>query len=228
MRAKHIIFTILIGVFVLGIAFPGFSMFVGNYSGNSFDEDEPEGQTMAVISAGEPATINYLIIKSAKYFLKGKSYVDLLASKLEAADIDGVSFSELQIIVNNSLYNMKVARYYYQALKNKADNTPYNQAVINQLIDFDYDSFSREYSLNSDIYNQVKEYLKAGDVRGVYARFYTNVDSIVGILEILLENVYSGDIPETANIWKLNSECSHMLLFGQYIAQTYFDLIYSN
>jgi len=228
MRARHIFFKVLIGIFILGIAFPGFSMFVGNYSEESFEEDDPEGQTMAVISAGASATIKDLISKSATYFLRGKANVDWLTSKLEAADREGVCFSELQTIVNDSLYNMKVARYYYQTLKNKADSTPYNKVVINQLINFDYDSFSREYSLNSDIYNQVKEYLKAGDVRGAYARFYTYIDSIVGILEMVLENVYCGDIPETANIWKLNHECTHMLLFGQYIAQTYFNLINSN
>jgi len=224
MRVRYIISMFLAVVLIFGMASFGFSMYVGNYSEETFDE--PDGGTSAVKSAETFETIRDLIIKSATYFLRGKKNVDLLASKLEAAEIEGICFFELQNIVNNSLYNMRIARYYYQALKNKADNTPYNQVIINQLISFDYDSFLKEYNLNSDIYNQVKGYLQAGDVRGAYDRLYTYIDNIVGMLEVAQEDIYYGDIPETANIWKLNQECAHMLLFGQYISQTFHKLLF--
>ena len=223
MRTRGAICITLTVALILGMALPGFSMYVGNYSEESFDE--PENQTMAVKSTEISESIRYLIIESATCFLKGKTKIDLLASKLEAAEKDGVSFPELQTIVNDSLYNMRTALYYYQALKYKADNTPYNQVVINQLISFDYDSFSIKFSLNSDIYNQVKGYLQVGDVRGAYARFYTYTANIVGMLEMVREDIYCGNIPETGTIWKLNQECAHMHLFGQYIAQTYYNLL---
>ncbi len=223
MKVRHIVSMFLAVVLIFSVASVGFSMFVGNYSEESFEDSG--GQTMAMKSAEASETIRDLIIKSATYFLRGKANVDLLASKLEAADREGVCFSELRIIVDDSLFNMRTARYYYQALKNKADNTPYNQVVINQLTSFDYDSFLKEYNLNSDIYNQVKGYLQAGNVRGAYGRLYTYIDNIVDMLEKVQEYVCCGDIPETANIWKLNQECAHMLLFGQYISQTYYNFL---
>jgi len=225
MRKKSLIFLSLICVFILVIPFHGFSMYVGNYSEQSFNEDEPDTSTESKSSIASSFTIKYLIIKSATYFFKGKSKIDLLASGLEAADIEGINFYELQQIVNDALCNMKTARYYYQALKSKADNTPYNQMVINQLTVFDYDSFSAGIGLNGDIFNQVKGYLKVGDVRGTYARLYAYTDNIIDMLETVQKEVYYWQIPGIENVWKLHQECAHMLLFGQYIAQIFQNLL---
>jgi hypothetical protein len=225
MRKKSFILLSLICIFILVIPFHGFSMYVGNYSEQSFNEGEPDKSTGSKSSIASSFTIKYLIIKSATYFFKGKSKIDLLASRLEAADIDGVNFYELQQIVNDALCNMKTARYYYQALKNKADNTPYNQTVINQLTVFDYDSFSVEIGLNGDIFDQVKGYLKMGNVRGTYARLYDYTDNIIDMLETVQKEAYCWQIPDIENVWKLHQECAHMLLFGQYIAQIFQNLL---
>lgn len=225
MRKKSFIFLSLMCVFILVIPFRGFSMYVANYSEQSFNEGEPDTGTESKSSITSALTIKYLIIKSATYFFKGKSNIDLLASGLEAADIEAVNFYELQIIVNDALCNMKTARYYYQALKNKADNTPYNQTVISQLTVFDYDTFSAEIGLNGDIFNQVKGYLMMGDVRGTYARLYDYTDNIIAMLETVQKEVYYRDIPGIKNAWKLHQECAHMLLFGQYIAQIFQNLL---
>ena len=225
MRKKSFIFLSLICVFILVIQFQGFSMFVANYSEQSFNEGHPDTSTELKSSIASTLTIKDLIIKSATYFFKGKSNIDLLASRLESADIEAVNFYELQKIVNDALYNMKSARYFYQALKSKADNTPYNKMVISQLTAFDYDSFSAEIGFNGDIFNQVKGYLMTGDVRGTYARLYTYTDNIIDMLETVQKEVYYWNIPGIKNVWKLNQECAHMLLFGQYIAQIFQNLI---
>lgn len=225
MRKKSFIFLSLICVFILVIQFPGFSMYVANYSEQSFNEGDPDTSTEPKSSIASTLTIKDLIIKSATYFFKGKSNIDLLASRLESADIEAVNFYELQKIVNDALYNMKTARYFYQTLKSKADNTPYNQMVISQLTAFDYDSFSAEIGLNGDIFNQVKGYLMTGDVRGTYARLYAYTANIIDMLEIVQKEVYYWDIPGIKNVWKLHQECAHMLLFGQYIAQIFQNLV---
>lgn len=225
MRKKSFIFLSLMCVFILVIQFQVFSMYVANYSEQSFNEGEPDTSTESKSSIASTLTIKDLIIKSATYFFKGKSNIDLLASGLEAAEIETVNFYELQKIVNDALYNMKTARYFYQALKSKADNTPYNQMVISQLTAFDYDSFSAEIDLNGDIFSQVKGYLKAGDVRGTYARLYAYTDNIIDMLETVQKEVYYCKIPGIKDVWKLNQECAHMLLFGQYIAQIFQNLL---
>ncbi|MCP4147068.1 MAG: hypothetical protein GY757_04895, partial [bacterium] len=121
MKLKSFISAVFSVVLVFVLVSPGYSMYVGNYSEKGFDEEETASGTMA--KASSSSGIEYLVINSATYFLQGKSQVDLLASKLEAADHDGVWFYEYQTIVDDALYDMKTARYYYQSLVNKANNT---------------------------------------------------------------------------------------------------------
>jgi len=214
----------ILGALLIGLVFPGFSMFVGNTSGKSFEDPPPgTGDTTSKVSSTTGA-IEDLVIRSATYFLKGKAHVYELSAWLEAADIDGVNFYDYQMLVNNALCDMRAARYYYQTLIKKANKTPYNRAVISQLITFDYKSFLKEYGLNTDAFGQLTSYLQVGDVRGAYARMYTYTDTIIDHLETIQRDVYYWRFPKEANIWKLNQECASMLLFGQYMAQVFYKI----
>lgn len=222
-----IIGILLIGYTILALAVPVFPMYVGNYSQNGFDESDSGGQSTPANTSGSRTnylSIKDLIIKSATYFLNGKSSVDILSAKLEISVHEGIDLCELQMIVNDALNYMRAARYYYQLLMDKANNTPYNQAVIDQLIAFAFNTYAKDNNLNSDIFEQVKDYLQTGNIRGAYVRFYIYADTIIDILENVQMEVYSWKLPDKGNIWKLNQECAHMLLFGQYIAQIFYNL----
>jgi hypothetical protein len=223
MKLKKYFGMFLITIVVCLLTVPAISMYVGNTSGSSFNDSgtlsEPRANT--TIASG---TVEDLVIKSATYFLKGKAYVDLLASRLEAAEHDGIRFYDYQMLVDNALDNMRMARYYYQALNERAEITPYNPVVIEKLVAFDYQLFMNENSLVSDLFNRVESYLGAGDVRGAYGRFLMYTTNIINILEIVQRNVYYWNFPKTATIWKLNQECASMLLFGQYMAQVFYKI----
>ncbi|MCP4213858.1 MAG: hypothetical protein GY765_04335 [bacterium] len=219
MKAKYVIGMILVGVLVLGVV-PGYSMYVGNYSGKSFDAS----QVQAGDESASAFTIEELVVKSAVFFLRGKSRVDLLASELEGADLEGKDSTGYRKIVTEALDNMVIARSYYLALMNQADKTPYNQKIILQLTTFKYHSFFKKKRMNGDISLEVQGYLEAGNVRGAYERLYGFTDNIVSILEKIREQVVNREFPDTENIWRLNQECAHMLLFGQYMAQTFKNL----
>jgi hypothetical protein len=215
---RKIFGCILIGWFIFIIAVPGYSMYVGNYSGNGFSGP---GETSGISSTKAGATIDFYIIRSAKHFLLGKSQVDQLAALLEAAEHDGVDYFELQQIANEALWNMHSAQNYYQKLINLAAVTPYNQTVLSQLASFDYNTFAKDNKLNKDIYDYVSRFLQSGDIRGSYHQFLTHTGNIIRFLEILQTDFYSWRIPEPKAVWNLNQECAQMLLFGQYIAQTF-------
>lgn len=223
MRKKSSIFLSLICVFIYVMPFHGLSMFVGNTSGKSFEEPLTGSDTVSKTS-GTYETIEDLVIKAASNFLRGKSSVYLLSSRLEAEEQDSIYYYDYQVTVNEALSYMRMARYYYQALKNKAGITPYNQEVITQLKTFDYNSFSKDYGLNSDIFNQVKSYLEKGDVRGVYARLLAYTESIINILETVQKDVYYCNFPKVETIWNLNQECANMLLFGQYVTRVFYKI----
>jgi hypothetical protein len=106
-------------------------------------------------------TIEELIIKGAEFFFRAQADINLLSEKVEMSDLYGADFFTLWWAGNGALDNMNMARYYYQELQYKANNTPYNQVVINKLLDFDYDSFQEQNSLIKDVFSEVKSYLVA-------------------------------------------------------------------
>ncbi|MCP4147067.1 MAG: hypothetical protein GY757_04890 [bacterium] len=214
---KNFIGVALVAGLILGLALPGFSMFIGNHSEKGFDEEGTGSGTMARTSSGAGA-IEDLVIKSATYFLQGKAHVDLLASRLEAADHDGVYFDEYQTIVDDALDSMKASRQYYQELVSRAKRTPYKRAVIRQLKALGYDGLAKKYRVNGSSFSQVKKYLKAGDVRGTYSRLFKYTNRIINILETVQKEVNQEKFPKVDNMWQLNQECTQMLLFGQYMA----------
>lgn len=216
MNRKSLVAVVLVMMCMFGFVMSGFSMFVGNYSEKSFTN--PDGWTPTV-NASE--IVKDLLIKGATSFLRGQSNSDELVSKLEAAELEGLDYFELQTLVSKGLANMKAACHYYQELDGLARNLSYNPRVIEQLKAFDYLSQAREYEVNMDIFSEVKSYLCEGNIRGVYARFYTYTSTIVRMLETVQAEISAVGNPDTLNIWRLNQECAHMHLFGQYIAQIF-------
>lgn len=207
---------VMFAVCVLGLALPALAMYSINWSEKTFTN--PSGQPTTLDSS---ENIKDLIVKAGTSFFRGNANVNLLVAQLEAAELEGVSYAQLQITVADALANMKASRNYYQALINMAATLTYNPAVIDQLKSFDYLSISTTSGMNRDICEQLKGHLLLGDVRGVYSRLYTYTSTIVDILETVQKEMSSNGVPSTATIWQLNQECSHMLLFGQYIAQVF-------
>lgn len=217
------IYILSIGVLFFMFSLSSFSMFVGNTSGKSFEEEE-SSTTSKSYGTYDAVTVEDLIIKAATYFLKGKSSVYLLSANLEAADEDKIYYYDYQITVNEALNYMRMAHYYYTLLKVRADITPYNQEIIAKLKSFDYNTLSKSYGLNSDIFSKVKSYLEAGDVRGVYAQFLAYTESIINTLETIQKSIYYWNFPKIETIWNLNQECAQMLLFGQYVSRVFYKL----
>lgn len=217
MNKKHYFLIFFSVVCVLGLALPGHSMYLGNWLEKSFTD--PTGRSITITQTD---SIKNLIIKAGTSFFKGHANINVLVSKLEIAEIDGVSYYELQTILTEALANMRNSRNYYSTLINTTASLEYNPDVLNQLKNFDYLSLSSAYGLNMDIFNQVKNYLYIGDVRGTYTKLFTYTDTIVKLLESIQQEIYAstGSV-DTAKIWRLNQECSQMILFGQYIAQVF-------
>jgi hypothetical protein len=218
MRSRHIILTVLIG-FLFFSAAPVHARLFSNNSDSVFTGGDGtssnEGVNLACLSIEE------LIIKGAEYFFRAQAYINLLSENTEISDLYGADFNTLWRTVNSALDNMSMARYYYQELQFKANNTPYNQVIINKLLVFDYDSFQKQNSLIKDVFSEVKGYLEKGDVRGIYSRTSDYFDIITNTLETIKGELYAGKVPGNAHMWNLNQVCVKAHMFGQYIARIF-------
>jgi hypothetical protein len=219
MRVKHIIFTVLIGAFIFNVV-PLHARLFSNHSDGAFTGGDGSSSTGEATLACY-STIRELIIKGAEYFFKAHADINLLSEKVEISDIYSADYYTLWGAVNSALDNLNMVRYYYQELQYKANNTPYNQVVINKLIYFDYDSFQEQNSLLKDVFSEVKGYLKNGDVRGIYSRTSAYFDILTKTLETIKGELYAGKVPGNALMWDLNQVCTKAHMFGQYVARVF-------
>jgi hypothetical protein len=222
MRSKHIILTVLIGALIFSAA-PVQARLHSNSSDGAYNGGDGSSSTGEATLACSN-TIRELIIKGAEYFFKAHADINLLSEKVEISDIYGADYSTLWWAVNSALDNMNMARYYYQELQYKANNTPYHQVVINKLLDFDYDSFQEQNSLIKDVFSEVKGYLKNGDVRGIYSRTSAYFDTLINTLETIKGELYAGKVQGNAHMWNLNQVCAKVHMFGQYVARVFYEI----
>jgi hypothetical protein len=215
---KTMIVLVLMSVISTNSLFP--AMF-GNESCRAFPlQCDPDlGKSLAEIT-----TIGNLIAQGGTYFLKSSSDMDLFLSLIESSELSGPDFDALQASVNSAIDNMKRARAAYFQLKNLAAVTPYNQEVISQLIEFDYDGYQKKNGLIPSVFDKVRNYLCAGDVRGVYADFYYNTGVILKLLTNIKKELDLGIFSSLSSYWRLNQKFSENKIFGQYIAEVFYSL----
>ena len=219
MRVKHIILTVLIGALLFNAA-PVHARLFCNSSDSAYNGGDgtgsTEGANLACLSMGE------LIIKGAEYFFKAQTDINLLSERTEISDLYGADFYTFWWTVNSALDNVNMARYYYRELQYKADNTPYNQVVINKLPVFDYEAFQEQNNLIKDVFIEVKGYLVKGDVRGVYSRTTAYFNTLKNTLEAIKGELYAGKVPSNNHMWDLNQVCAKAHMFGQYVSRIFY------
>jgi hypothetical protein len=214
MKFKHTIFMVLIGALLFSVA-PVHARMFGNTSESAYEDGDGASSTGEATLACS-YTIEELIIMGAKYYFKAHADINWLSEKVEISDIYGAWQA-----VNSALANMETARYYYRELQYKANRTPYNQVVINKILEFDYNSFQEEHGLLKDVFSEVKSYLVVGDVRGIYRRTSEYFDNLINLLETIKGEVYWWKIPANKNMWNLNQVCAKTHMFGQYVARVF-------
>jgi len=169
-------------------------------------------------------TLGFLIANGGGQFLKSAGYFNLFISEYELSEISGLNLEALDCHLENAIDNMTRAYSTYYRLKKLAASTPYNQTVINWLIEFDYYGFQKKFVLIPSIVDKVQFYLSSGDVRGVYREFHDQTGQILDLLYNLKKDIDSGNLPNLSNVWRLNQKFSELKIFSQYVAEVFFKL----
>jgi hypothetical protein len=191
-----------------------YAYIMANYGENAYQD--PEKRSVQV---------NVYIVNGAGYFLKAYSDTLLLLNRVEMVDINGVNYVELQAILNNAVGSMENAKEAYTNLKQLADTTPYNPAMIDYLLDFDYNGFQGAYGLNASIFAQVESYLGRGDVNGFFGYLLTSTVDILEQLYKLKKSVDASEFPKIVALWRINQDFSEIMLCGQYAAKVFKNFI---
>jgi hypothetical protein len=169
-------------------------------------------------------SVESYVIQGAGFFLESYSHVLAYMREVELNQANP-DFEKLSLSLDNALASMNNANATYAALKQLADNTPYNQQVIDALKAFDYDGFESQHGLSAGMFKRVKKFLEKGDIRGTYGVLRDDTGRIIEYIEQLKTQVDDMKTPSVSITWKLNQAITDTLLFGQYVSQIFADIL---
>jgi hypothetical protein len=216
-KTNYIFKALLALVFAAVFSFNGFSYTILNGIEMAFPPPPTSGLKTTSLSIGSD---NY-IIEGAGYFLESYTNTLLFMKKIELSGVDGYNTDELNAVLDKAITNIKLASNAYLKLIKESENLPYITTVLESLKKIDYAAFKSEIFANKEIFNEVREYLYKGDIRGVYKKMLANTEQIAGILSRMKEKVDGGVLAVISDTYRVNQTFSRSLLFGQYVAQVF-------
>lgn len=200
-------------IFVLFFAANVFPRIIANRGHVFFDD-----------ATGNGGAIRSYIEAGAGYFLSsGSDYLALL-NKIEMADTSGGDYKGWAQTCSNAIANMEKAMANYLSLKQILTNTPYKPEMIGRLAAFDYDGCQKKNDLNPGVLAEVKAYLAAGDVRGLFDRILEDAAQILAALTKIKAAVDAGTTPDLPTLWQLNRQYYDTILFGQFAAEIFYEI----
>lgn len=216
------IFNLKIFVLVIILAVAqsnAFTIIWGNGAGGGYG-NSADGES--AVCGG--SLIEYYIIEIAGHYLEAYSSILSFFNRVELADESSRDFFLWQSILNKAIIQMNQAQAAYDILIREAEAAPYNETVLSKLKNFNYYQFRIDRGLKIEIFQEVEEYLKQGDITGVFKRIRANFNEIGSRLTALHGEVSQGKMLALVSLWDLNELCSSTLLFGQYISRVFYAL----
>ncbi|MGD2091396.1 MAG: hypothetical protein PVH61_34785 [Candidatus Aminicenantes bacterium] len=224
---KNLILMIFVGAMILIVTPTNVcSRWLQNGAGGGYDDGDGTSSVLSS-SLSMSNTIEGYVIKGAGYYLDAYSDILVFLKRMELSDIQGMDYNESRQLLDRALDNMINALQTYERLIKKAEITPYKEAVISKLMDFDYNGFMEKRGLNSVIFAKVEDHLKRGDITGMLRQMHTEFAIIARLLSSVRDEIYVEKLPEVSIVWSLNERCSQTLLFGQYGSRVFYAVLYN-
>jgi hypothetical protein len=213
------ILTVCICIFIINLN-TAYGYIWQNGAGSGYEVGGDGGEGLAGTAAINNM-IEYYITLGAGYYLDAGSNFQEFLKMVEMQDIRGIDILALQQEAGSSLVNMKNAEAKYMLLVKQAETTPYNEAVIAMLKDFDYHSFMLENGLNPVVFAEVEGYLQKGDITGLLKKVHTDLAEITAMLKAVNEELMLNRVPPLPDLWRLNETFSRVSQFGSYTARVF-------
>jgi hypothetical protein len=223
---RYFVLFFLVVCLVLMANTSGFALMKANDSDSAFvGGGNKESQNFAPDSTSTGSAIKDYLIEGAGYFLDSYSETLAFLKQVEVEELQGVDFAQLKVRVANAILYMEKANVAYINLKNLADSTPYNPEIIALLQTFPYTQHRLDSNLIKSIFKEVQNFLQAGDVRGSYGRMLQDTVDILDVLYTVQTSVNNNQMPDGPSLWTLNQYYSQSLLFGQYMAGVFAEIL---
>jgi hypothetical protein len=220
---------LFLGICLFGLfAFNGMALVKGNDSDQAFvtgDTGGDSGNRLVESNLVTGPSLRDYLIDGAANFLDSYSHTLAFLKEIELGELQGLDFIALNSLVDKAISVMEASSLSYANLRQLAYNTPYNEDMIRELMTFNYTAYLKSNDLNRIVFKEVQFYLQHGDVRGAYDKMWLDTIYILDVLHGIKSTISSNTMPEGAPLWKLNQYYSESLLFGQYMAGIFSEIL---
>lgn len=223
MKQKHFIFMVLLVSFIAIIFVLNVYPFICLNGAGSGYNGCGEGDTPG-IQGTENQSIEYYIMAAGTYYLEANSHVQFLLKLVEQQEIQGINYSEIQLVVNRAHNYMQMAKETYERVIRKAEATPYNETFLAKLRDFEYESFLEKNGFNPVLFDLVRQYLQNGDITSMFKHTYSDMTGMIDMLYKIRENVSQYRLPEISIFRQLNERQALASVFGSYAARVFSEI----
>jgi hypothetical protein len=223
LRNNGLISRVLVGILItIGVNFNLYPCINCNGAGGGYDDGSSTSESTST-GRGEINSISIedYIVAGGGYYLKANSEIQTLLRMVEFQEIEGLDYKEFEKVLDRAIGNIHAAIFTYYQLIYKAEVTPYNENVLNKLSQFDYPAFMEKNRLNPYIFKEVEDYLKHGNITGVFRRTYFSFIDIANRLYVIDAWISRGSLPDITVFRELNEISAGVSTFGSYVARSF-------
>lgn len=165
-------------------------------------------------STPEKPILKENMVNGAIHFLYAKSHISELLAEYEKSAKDKVTVNTLYSfeISGKAIEELKQAIICYSTAKQIGENIGYNSSQVDLIKAYNYDQLKQGY--NAYIAGVVIQYLKSGDVIGLYQKNLEYLNNMLNILETMEKEFQANSTPNITAYWKLVQLESEATLFG--------------
>jgi hypothetical protein len=156
------------------------------------------------------------VITGASLFLQAQSQANLLLNEYELSGSQPFSCTVSLEYTEKTIALLENARDEYMKAKENGEAAGYNPGKTSLFKSFDYDAFIADNRLNKDIAKKVRDYLRTGNILGIYQQTIDDLSGMLDTLYRLRDNLRAGVKPDIKLFWTLMQQFSGASLFGNY------------
>ena len=156
------------------------------------------------------------IIQGSTEFLKCASDIYSFFSQYEQSERIALNLDVSKNAIESAIKNLEIGISHYEAAINIGKSAEYNQTNIDKLQSFNYSEFIVNEKMIPEIAYEVRFYLSKGDLIGIYNKNISNLKLILDKLNFINDSLKNNIKPDRQVIWKLLSDLSKSILFGNY------------
>ena len=221
MKTKKIIILMILTLLLMNVL--SFGIIEFNWPCLLYDGQCPPEKSKKSSIQNMTPSLGQLSIDAAGYFLQSVSDFQSFLKKVELAELYGINYKDSINIITSSIENMEMANSLYFQVWCISKSLERNPVVLLKLNHFDYVLFQNENMFIPSIFNEVKSFLRPGNMPGAFEWIYNNTGEIIKELKSI-KVLLAANFIDIPGCWNVNQRFFKAALFGQYISQVFSEI----